>query len=369
MIEKSDLIAAVYNNSPMPQINEDKYRESLPRPSSASSGQRQSQGSNGRGRSRSNDNEGVSGSWDRMFNTIGGEIGRGMDHIAEGLSNAFEARPSSAQRQHYQQPSFFQPPPPPTPPYPPQPPQQQFQFESQNRNSSQQSQQGFRSHGQSQGHSSSTSSENYGFNFSSDSGNRSAGGNSFNQPYHHSWQTQSRSQSHTHNSSHSDGPGPRGTRNESQQNQQHSSSTADVPDLRELVRSSKDIKTLSVKTLKALLVKNHIDHAGIVEKQELVQKVERLVANVKLEMEQERAAEADTEASQTHSNGPTSNISSGPDDNLCKICWDAATNVVFTPCGHLCTCLECTETIMRQERRECPICREFIRDYIRVFRA
>ncbi|KAJ1817553.1 hypothetical protein LPJ56_004040, partial [Coemansia sp. RSA 2599] len=140
--------------------------------------------------------------------------------------------------------------------------------------------------------------------------------------------------------------------------------SADALDLRQLARSGENVALLSIKALKALLVKNHVDTSNIVEKQDLVQRVERLVANAKLEMEMEQDQDQDQ--------GPASvaaSAGSGADENLCKICWDAATNVVFTPCGHLCTCLECAGLIMKRERRECPICREFIRDYIRVFRA
>ncbi|KAJ1939023.1 hypothetical protein GGF37_004570, partial [Kickxella alabastrina] len=148
----------------------------------------------------------------------------------------------------------------------------------------------------------------------------------------------------------------------------------DVPDLKELVQSGASAGSLGIKALKGLLAKNHVDYSNIVEKQELVQRVERLIANAKLEMDQELAAETataerNTTPSSSGSGSGGGGGSNGVDDNLCKICWDASTNIVFTPCGHLCTCLECAEKIMKLDRRECPICRDYIKAYIRVFRA
>ncbi|KAJ2906236.1 hypothetical protein GGI21_004069, partial [Coemansia aciculifera] len=132
----------------------------------------------------------------------------------------------------------------------------------------------------------------------------------------------------------------------------------------ELVRNNTVIGGLSIKTLKALLAKYHVDYSNIVEKQELVQRVERLVINTKLEMENEEAANAPGD-SQSANVGSTHDA----DDNLCRICWDATTNSVFLNCGHMCTCLECGEKIVQSDRRECPICREYISRIVHVFRA
>ncbi|KAJ2416009.1 hypothetical protein GGF47_005467, partial [Coemansia sp. RSA 2524] len=87
MIEKSDLVAAVYNNSPMPNVNECHYRLSLPRPSgSAMSSQRrqeQQQSSN----SRHDDGSSGSGfgNWDRMFASIGNDIGHGLESLGQNI--------------------------------------------------------------------------------------------------------------------------------------------------------------------------------------------------------------------------------------------------------------------------------------------
>ncbi|KAJ1647668.1 hypothetical protein LPJ64_000973 [Coemansia asiatica] len=355
MLEKNDLVTAIYSNSPMPQANEVKYRESLPKPSdqrervySSRHQQQQQQQQHSRSRSDANSYSESSTNWDRMFSTIGNEIGRGMDSLVDGLTDAFDPSVGSERRQRPPQPTFFQPPQPPQPPQMPNAPSQ------------------FQSNGV------------FGSEYSSEP--PSYDSQSYSHSYSHSSQGQSQSRhanpwprsAHTSSS----GGRPETRRQAPRSEPPAAAASAEALDLRELARSGENVALLSIKALKALLVKNHVDTSNIVEKQDLVRRVERLVANVKLEMEMEMEHEQEQEPTAQAAKGSTtgegvstSTSGSGADENLCKICWDAATNVVFTPCGHLCTCLGCTETIMKRERRECPICREFIRDYIRVFRA
>ncbi|KAJ2471214.1 RING finger protein 34 [Coemansia sp. RSA 2322] len=235
MFEKGDLVSAIYKNSPVPQINERQYRDSLPRPSGSASSsrqpaQQQQQQRHAQSVSSSSDR---TNNWERMFSDIGNEIGRGMENLGQQLGDLFETRPSSD----------------------------------------------------------------------------------------------------------------------------------DVPELRELVRKNTKVNELSIRVLKLLLAKSHVDYSNIVEKHELVQRVERLVVNTKLEMDREAAANS-------HSDGKGGGGGTqDADDNLCRICWDAATNSVFLNCGHMCTCLECGEKIMQSDRRECPICREYITRIVHVFRA
>lgn len=150
--------------------------------------------------------------------------------------------------------------------------------------------------------------------------------------------------------------------------------TVQIPKLRDMARDNTDVGGLSIKVLKQLLAKNHVDYSGIVEKQELVLLVKRLITNTKLEMEQEEAAEAQRTSSggdnkQKQQQQGQQSSSSNADDNLCKICWENATNSVFLNCGHMCTCLECGEMIVESDKRECPICREYIARIVHVFRA
>ncbi|KAJ2743665.1 hypothetical protein GGI20_003585 [Coemansia sp. BCRC 34301] len=300
MIEKSDLVSAIYTNSPVPQANEKVYRDSLPRPSgSVSSAHQQQQQQHAR--SRSNGSERTT-NWDRMFSDIGNEIGRGMENLGQQLGEIFEPRqdrpansghvPSYDSRTYSHAASRSQR---------PQPSRSQPQFQPPRPHSAQ----GF--------------------------GDRQPTTTS--QP----------------------GPAPA------------VATSAEVPSLKDLVRNNTNVSGLSIKALKALLAKYHVDYTNIVEKQELVQRVERLVVNTKLEMEHEAAATA----ASTHSNSQSGNGggTNDADDNLCRICWDAATNSVFLNCGHMCTCLECGEKIVQSDRRECPICREYITRIVHVFRA
>ncbi|KAG9298428.1 hypothetical protein G9A89_008692 [Geosiphon pyriformis] len=118
--------------------------------------------------------------------------------------------------------------------------------------------------------------------------------------------------------------------------------------LEDIAKSQVDISKLSNKILKQILKENCVDFSGIVEKSELVQKVNRLVDATKSEM--------------------SANLSSLGDDALCKICCDAVQNCVILDCGHMSTCMDCGKKL-QEARNECPICRETIIKLIRVYRA
>jgi hypothetical protein len=50
------------------------------------------------------------------------------------------------------------------------------------------------------------------------------------------------------------------------------------------------------------------------------------------------------------------------DENLCCICFEEEKNMVFSPCGHICTCSECSAIV-----NDCPICRKKIDQKIKVY--
>ncbi|KAJ2734347.1 hypothetical protein IW152_002356 [Coemansia sp. BCRC 34962] len=313
MIEKSDLVAAIYNNSPVPQANENVYRDSLPRPSGSVSSSRQHQQQQQQQhhtRSRSNASDRTT-NWDRMFSDIGSEIGRGMENLGQQLGEIFEPRSAST-------------------------PSDQHRYGSASSSSTSRTPR----------HDSST--------------------------YSHAYSRAQRSQP-SRLQPQFQPPRPRSAQDIGSQQRTNrptppsvpaSTAVGGVPNLKDLVRDSTDVGGLSIKALKALLAKHHVDYNNIVEKQELVQRVERLVINTKLEMGHEAAAN-------THGDSREGNSGSShdADDNLCRICWDATTNSVFLNCGHMCTCLECGEKIVQSDRRECPICREYITRIVHVFRA
>ncbi|XP_021938290.1 baculoviral IAP repeat-containing protein 7-like isoform X2 [Zootermopsis nevadensis] len=47
---------------------------------------------------------------------------------------------------------------------------------------------------------------------------------------------------------------------------------------------------------------------------------------------------------------------------LCKICMDEEVGVVFLPCGHLVTCVNCAPSL-----HDCPVCRQLIKATVRTF--
>ena len=46
----------------------------------------------------------------------------------------------------------------------------------------------------------------------------------------------------------------------------------------------------------------------------------------------------------------------------CKLCLDLDAAVLFDPCGHICTCVNCSQAV-----GECPMCRTAIRRKIRAY--
>ena len=53
----------------------------------------------------------------------------------------------------------------------------------------------------------------------------------------------------------------------------------------------------------------------------------------------------------------------------CVICLEKNLEVVFLPCGHACTCLDCTKTLLSQSnsKRNCPLCLSKIKKSYKIF--
>ncbi|KAJ8917156.1 hypothetical protein NQ315_012648 [Exocentrus adspersus] len=109
-------------------------------------------------------------------------------------------------------------------------------------------------------------------------------------------------------------------------------------------KTIEELQSLSAKDLKILLSLNRIDYKGCVEKQELVERAQRL-----WEDNNEQKKEA------------PSNL---PLQDLCKLCMDAPLDCVLLQCGHMATCIECGKKLA-----ECPICRQYIARVVRTFKA
>ncbi|NXH45408.1 RFFL ligase, partial [Dicaeum eximium] len=106
-----------------------------------------------------------------------------------------------------------------------------------------------------------------------------------------------------------------------------------------------DINTLSVRQLKEILARNFVNYKGCCEKWELLERVTRLYREKDLQ----------------HLGG------AGPpsaEDNLCRICMDAAIDCVLLECGHMVTCTKCGKRMS-----ECPICRQYVIRAVHVFRT
>ncbi|NXJ02582.1 RFFL ligase, partial [Psophia crepitans] len=105
-----------------------------------------------------------------------------------------------------------------------------------------------------------------------------------------------------------------------------------------------DINALSVRQLKEILARNFVNYKGCCEKWELLERVTRLYKEKDLQ----------------HLGGAGL---PGTEDNLCKICMDAAIDCVLLECGHMVTCTKCGKRMS-----ECPICRQYVIRAVHVFK-
>ena len=53
--------------------------------------------------------------------------------------------------------------------------------------------------------------------------------------------------------------------------------------------------------------------------------------------------------------------------NVCVICQDCASSIVFCPCNHLVTCYNCWESIL-EDNLDCPVCRTHIDKTFYIFK-
>lgn len=56
------------------------------------------------------------------------------------------------------------------------------------------------------------------------------------------------------------------------------------------------------------------------------------------------------------------------DVDVCKVCYDAQVDTALYKCGHVCMCEDCAKETLNI-RPFCPICRDVIRDIIKIFRV
>lgn len=58
-----------------------------------------------------------------------------------------------------------------------------------------------------------------------------------------------------------------------------------------------------------------------------------------------------------------------PDGQLCVICLMRRRRSVFIPCGHLVCCQGCAISVEGEVSPKCPVCRQEIRDSVRIFES
>lgn len=56
-----------------------------------------------------------------------------------------------------------------------------------------------------------------------------------------------------------------------------------------------------------------------------------------------------------------------PDGGLCVICLTRRRRSAFIPCGHLACCQRCVRSIEREVTPKCPVCRQQIRNSVRIY--
>ncbi|CAK8560448.1 unnamed protein product [Lathyrus sativus] len=62
-------------------------------------------------------------------------------------------------------------------------------------------------------------------------------------------------------------------------------------------------------------------------------------------------------------------IENVPDGQLCVICLTRRRRSVFIPCGHLVCCQGCAVSVESEVAPKCPVCRQEVRDSVRIFEA
>lgn len=77
------------------------------------------------------------------------------------------------------------------------------------------------------------------------------------------------------------------------------------------------------------------------------------------------SAEASTSTPATSSSGDSQQrLAELERERICKICLTSSADILFQPCGHICSCSDCARRLYT-----CPVCRRSITRYIRTYHA
>lgn len=174
--------------------------------------------------------------------------------------------------------------------------------------------------------------------------------------------------------------------------------------------SPDSVSSLSVHTLKDILFHNHVNPGQVLEKSDLVKKVQDLVEEERRQRERQRQAElleeqerieqqrvmmeqfartqkekevrekAAEQSGGDSATGGSSSVDPPPlppkaqamashleRTGLCVVCQDEEANIAIVDCGHLAMCRGCSDLVM-ESSRECPLCRTRIVSPARLLR-
>ncbi|KAF9338796.1 retinoblastoma binding protein [Linnemannia elongata] len=106
--------------------------------------------------------------------------------------------------------------------------------------------------------------------------------------------------------------------------------------LDQVMNANTDPSTLSIKAIKTILDQSCVTYVGVVEKRDLVERLQKLIDNTKAEQAMVQEQETESKSSDTSAKKSSSG-NLVDDDNLCKICCDAALNCVMLNCNHMST--------------------------------
>lgn len=81
-----------------------------------------------------------------------------------------------------------------------------------------------------------------------------------------------------------------------------------------------------------------------------------------------RTSTAHARTPMARTRGPRSDPG-GEASQECVVCMERSTDCALYTCGHMCMCYECAVDIVNNQTGLCPICREPIRDIIKIFRS
>jgi hypothetical protein len=159
------------------------------------------------------------------------------------------------------------------------------------------------------------------------------------------------------------------------------STAQDFISLDTLIQNGAPASSLSIRQLKNILLLERVSMSATLEKQELVDKVDMLLRNRRIEMEIVNRSDGISPAASSAGTSPARSQPENAtpdgqhpasmfniDDLLCKVCLALPTNCVFLECGHLVCCMDCGTLIFKTQKL-CCVCRAPITRIVHTFRV